>query len=151
MIDESCVTNFSYVFLRCLKTKNNGTCLLNDWIRKGRLPHDDVIKWKHVPLYWSLVSGEPVKSLYKGQWHGALIFSLICSRTNDWVNTPDAGDFRRHCAHYDVSLATMYPVPYFKVKSPQNISRRSGVGLLHPRAPDATWATGIGLAGRILG
>ena len=36
--------------------------------------------------------------------HGALIFSLICAWTNDWVNNRDAGDLRRHHAHYDVSV-----------------------------------------------
>ena len=40
----------------------------------------------------------------KGQWHGALMFSLICAWINDWVNNRKAGDLRRHRAHYDVSV-----------------------------------------------
>ena len=36
------------------------------------------------------------------QWCGALMFSLICTWTNSWVNNGDAGDWRRHRAHYDV-------------------------------------------------
>ena len=44
----------------------------------------------------------PVNSQHKGQWRGALMFSLICAWMNDWVNNGEAGDFRRHCAHYDV-------------------------------------------------
>ena len=32
----------------------------------------------------------------------ALMFSLICSRINGWVNNGDAGDLRRHRAHCDV-------------------------------------------------
>ena len=43
--------------------------------------HDDVIKWKHFPRYWPFVWGihrSPVNSPHKGQWHGALMFSLIC-------------------------------------------------------------------------
>ena len=36
------------------------------------------------------------------QWRGALMFSLICSRINGWVNNREAGDLRRHHAHYDV-------------------------------------------------
>ena len=30
------------------------------------------------------------------------MFSLICGWTNGWVNNRDAGDLRRHWAHYDV-------------------------------------------------
>ena len=33
---------------------------------------------------------------------GALIFSLICAWINGWVNNSEAGDLRRHHAHYDV-------------------------------------------------
>ena len=68
--------------------------------------HDNVIKWKHFPRYWPFVRGthrSPVNSPHKGQWHGALIFFLICTWTNDWANNRDAGDLRRHCADYDVT------------------------------------------------
>ena len=44
--------------------------------------HDDVIKWKHFPHYWPFVRGihrTPANSPHKGQWHGILIFSLICT------------------------------------------------------------------------
>ena len=41
---------------------------------------------------------------HKGQWRGALMFSLICARTNRWVNNREAGDLRRHQAHYDVKV-----------------------------------------------
>ena len=46
------------------------------------LMHDDVIKWKHFPRYWPFVRGfhrSPVNSPLKGQWRGALVFSLICA------------------------------------------------------------------------
>ena len=46
----------------------------------------------------------PVNSPHKGQWRGVLMFSLICARINDWVNNREAGDLRRHCGHYDVSV-----------------------------------------------
>ena len=42
--------------------------------------HDAVIKWKHFPRYWPFVRGihrSPVNSPHKGQWRGALMFSLI--------------------------------------------------------------------------
>ena len=69
--------------------------------------HDDVIKWKHFPRYWPFVRGIhrlPVNSPHKDQWRGALMFALICDWINSWVNNSEAGDFRRHCAHYDVMI-----------------------------------------------
>ena len=69
--------------------------------------HDDVIKWKHFPRYWPFVweiHRSPVNSLHKGQWCGALMFSLIYTRINGWVNNGEAGDLRRRRAHYDVTV-----------------------------------------------
>ena len=71
------------------------------------LPHDDVIKRKQFQLYWPFVQGihrSSVNSPHKGQWRGALLFSLICAWTNSWVNNRDAGDLRRHRAHYYVNV-----------------------------------------------
>ena len=71
----------------------------------SRFVHDDVIKWKHFPLYWPFVRGihrSPVNSSHKGQWRGTLMFSLICAWINGWVNNREAGDLRRNRAHYDV-------------------------------------------------
>ena len=73
----------------------------------GNKCHDDVIKWKHFPRYWSFVRGIhrwPVNSQHKGQWRGALMFSLICAWINGWANNREAGDMRRHRAHYDVTV-----------------------------------------------
>ena len=70
-----------------------------------RIAYDDVIKWKHFPRYWPFVRGihrSPVISPHKGQWRGALVFSLICARINGWVNNGDVGDLRRPRAHCDV-------------------------------------------------
>ena len=67
--------------------------------------HDDVIKWKHFPRYWPFVRGihrSPVNSPHKGQWRGALMFSLICIWIKGWVNNREAGDLRRCHAHFDV-------------------------------------------------
>ena len=69
--------------------------------------HDDVIKWKHFPRYWPIVRGihrSSVNSPHKGQWRGALVFSLICAWINGWVNNRKAGDFRHHRSHYDVTI-----------------------------------------------
>ena len=43
-----------------------------------------------------------VNSPHKGKWHGVLMFSLICTWINAWVNNCEAGDLRRHHAHYDI-------------------------------------------------
>ena len=67
--------------------------------------HDDVIKWDHFPRYWTFVRGihrSPVNSPHKGQWRGALMFSLICVWINDWVKNRKAGDLRRYHGHNDV-------------------------------------------------
>ena len=77
--------------------------------------HDDVIKWKHFPRYWPFVRWihrSPVNSPHKGQWRGALMFSVTGAWINDWVNNGKDGDLRCHRAHYDVtvmriSVATM--------------------------------------------
>ena len=65
--------------------------------------------WRHqmeiLSGYWPFVRGIhrwPVNSPHKGQWRGALTFSLICAWINGWVNNREAGDLRRHRAHYDV-------------------------------------------------
>ena len=71
----------------------------------GGKNHDDVIEWKHFPRYWSFVRGihrSPVNSPHKGPWRGALMFTLICTRINGWVNNREADDLRRNRVHYDV-------------------------------------------------
>ena len=73
----------------------------------GYFTHDDVIKWKHFTRYWPFVRGihrSPVNSSHKGQWRGALMFSVICVRINGWVNNREAGDLKRYRAHYDVTV-----------------------------------------------
>ena len=83
-------------------------CFLFHVARCGRIwgiKHDDVIKWKHHPCYWPFARGihrSPVNHPHKGQWRGALVFSVICAWMDAWVNKRAAGDLRRHRAHYDV-------------------------------------------------
>ena len=51
--------------------------------------HDDVIKWKHFSALLALCAGNhrsQMNSSHKGQWRRALMFSLICSWINGWVN-----------------------------------------------------------------
>ena len=41
---------------------------------------------------------------HKGQWRGALMFTLICVWINYWAKIREAGDLRRHRAHYGVTI-----------------------------------------------
>ena len=99
--------------------------------------HDDVIKWKHFPRNWPFVREihrSPVNFLHKGQWRGALMFTLIYAWINDWVNNREAGDLRRQHGHYDVivmmlskSCCSVYgciPIRYFAFKT---IRSRDGI------------------------
>ena len=85
-------------------SKDMGKTLTNHISQQN---HDDVIKWKHFTCYWPFVLGihrSPVTSPHKGQWRGALIISLICVWINVWENNSEAGDLRRHRAHYDITV-----------------------------------------------
>ena len=69
--------------------------------------HADVIKWKRFPRYWPFVRGihrSSVNFRHKGQWRGALMFSLICAWTNGWANNRDPGDLRCHHVHYNATV-----------------------------------------------
>ena len=93
---------FSYLFVDCMMTSSNG----NVFRVTGHLCGE--------------FTGPPVNSPHKGQWRGALIFSLICVWINGWVNNREAGDLRRYRAHYDVSVMdlsdayciTLRPLPW---------------------------------------
>ena len=103
----------------CLSQRSNSISMYvecGEWIwckvtyAHAHTLHDDVIKWKHFPRYWPVVRGihrSPVTSPHKGQWCGALMFSLICARINGCVNNGEAGHLRRHRAHYDVIVMNM--------------------------------------------
>ena len=87
---------FSRYELKTLKRLPWVTCVASIMI------HDDVIQWKHSPRYWPFVRRihrSPANSPHKGQWRGALMFSLICVWINGWVNNREAGDLRRYRAH----------------------------------------------------
>ena len=78
---------------------------LRVWGDTASLIHYDVMKWKYCPRYRPFVRGNhrsPVKYSHKGQWRRALM--LMCAWENGWANSRDAGDWRRHCTHRDVTL-----------------------------------------------
>ena len=94
---------------------HNAQCIFVDFIVvvffSATKIHDDVIKWKHFPRNWPFVRGIHRSRWIpctKGQWRGALMFSLICARINDWINNREAGDLRRYRGHYDVTVMCCY-------------------------------------------
>ena len=82
-----------YIFLRALQRY---VYYLLPWWRH---------QMEHVSAKLALCEGNsPVNYPHKVLWLGALRFSLTCVWTNSWVNNLDAGDLRRHCAHYNVTV-----------------------------------------------
>ena len=86
---------------------NGPSNLLNNYIDSSRLTS----WWLHqIETFSTLLAHcggihrSPVNSPHKGQWRGALMFSLLCAWTNGWVNNWNAGDLRRHRARCDVTL-----------------------------------------------
>ena len=80
------------------------------WVNKN-IAHDDLIKWKHFPPYRPFLWGihwSPLNSPHKGQWCVALIFSLIYTWINGWVNNDEAADLRCHRTHYDITVMKTY-------------------------------------------
>ena len=113
-----------------LRARESGNGFVVIWILRNKL-HDDVIKWKHFPRHWSFVRGihrSLVNSPHKGQWRGALVFSLICARINGWINNGEAGDLRRHRVHYDVIVMLEWNIKYvqklFHENVNENVKRR---------------------------
>ena len=104
---RSTCTIFTFFFKTWTVVCNN----LRLMIRKLKV-HDDT-KWKRFPRYWPYVRGihrSAVNSPHKGQWRGALNFYLICSWINGWVNNGEAGDLRRHGAHYNVTVMIYHEI-----------------------------------------
>ena len=97
--DLLCNIQYKHIFV-FIKCNALNTCLI-------------ISRWRHQMETFSALlalcaGNSPVNSPQKGQWRGALIFSLNCARTNGWVHNRDTGDLTRHCAHYIVTV--MYPV-----------------------------------------
>ena len=109
-------TSVDYVFLMVLSEyrmtdqraeQRCCVCESVDYFVPFWLSYDDVTKWKHFPCHWPFVRRihlSPVNSPHKGQWRGALMFSLICASINGWVNNREASDFRCHHTHCDITV-----------------------------------------------
>ena len=114
--------------------------------------HDDVIKWKHFPRYLPFVRGihrSPVKSPHKGQWRGALMFTLICVWINGCVNNREAGDLRRYYAHYGVTVMGKQPIhKNAKEKRKQSTKTADTIGVrpdAFPTSAQPSMPSGISL------
>ena len=115
-VDRANVTSLPHDCVKCkhISSHISFSCWVRTNIKLGLFVaqwHDDVIKWKHFPRYWPFVRGihrSSVNSPHKGQWRGALIFSLICAWINAWVNTREAGDLRGYRALYDITVMDAY-------------------------------------------
>ena len=60
----------------------------------------------------------------------ALMFSLISAGMNDWVNKQEAGDLRRHCAHYDVTVMfSRWLLSWHQVNTMSSVGLRSARSL----------------------
>ena len=78
--------------------------------------------------YWPFMRGihrSPVNFPEKGQWHGALMFSLIGAWTNGWVNTRDPGDLGPYGFHYDVTVMGWFMISYWKYYATDNVVMKS--------------------------
>ena len=96
------------------------------------------------PLSWETTSHRWIPRTQR-----ALMFSLICAWTNCLVNCRDAGDFRLHRTHYDVTV-TYFPI-FFMVASltliepyDSTVPVKNGAkeyGLVHSSVDKTQWTT----------
>ena len=85
--------------------------------------HDDVIKRTHFPRHRPFVRGNPrypVDFPHKGEWRGALMFSVICAWTNGWADNRNPGDLTRLCSHYNVIAIEANKKDFVKINPCQN-------------------------------
>ena len=73
-------------YLQYMMTSSNGNIFKVTGLCEGKPP----------------VTRSLVDSPHKDQW--LFMFSLICGSANGWASSGDTGDFRRHRAHYDVTV-----------------------------------------------
>ena len=69
--------------------------------------HDDVIKWKHFPRYWPFVRGfTGHRWIPRTKASDAKLWCFLWSAPwiNGCINNLEAGDLKRHLAHYDVTV-----------------------------------------------
>ena len=94
---------------KCMHDRNSITIFLTD-----ASSHIARSWWRHqMETFSALLALCAGNSPHEGKWHGALMFSLICTLINRWVNNREAGDLRRHRAHYDVTVMSWFCIIFF--------------------------------------
>ena len=76
-----------------------------------------------------------MNSPHKGQWRGALMFSLICVWINGWANNREAGYLRRCRAHNDVTVMSVEKGVFFR-----QVSAKRGVFKLGSEQGCTLWS-----------
>ena len=77
--------------------------------------------WRHqMETFSALLAICAGTSPHKGQWRWALMFSLIGAWINGSVNNHEAGDLRRHRAHYDV-IVMIIDTLHIEASSPSSL------------------------------
>ena len=97
------ISDIIYVYDSALTREDSGPL---EWRHNGRHAVSN-----HQP-HWPFVRGihrSPVNSPHKGQWRGALMFSLICAWINAWVNNREAGDLSPLWRHCNGVVSQSYP------------------------------------------
>ena len=92
---------------------------------RGLSPYTTSFTWWHHRMetfsallaFCAGISPVSVNSPHKGQWRGALMFSLICAPINDWVNNREAGDLRRYRCHYEVIVMNVKPALWYHMRN----------------------------------
>ena len=95
--------------LRTLHVFNIGSSY---YTRLPKCSQECITWWRHQMETFSAlltlcvrgINWSPVNSSHKGQWRGALVFSLICTWTNGYANNQDPSNLRRHRSDYDITL-----------------------------------------------
>ena len=115
--------------IQCIAiSEQSFNCRFSSSVSCCNITHDDVIKWKHFPRYWTFERGihlPPVHSPHKGQWRGALMFSLISALNKRlskqswgwWFETPSRSIWRQCNAwwHDDARLSGGRVLTYFEI------------------------------------
>ena len=108
--------SYNGVKQRCHSHKSSNQSISKRGCKKCMV-HPWFAWWRHQMETFSALlaicagnSPVPVNSPHKGQWRGALTFSLMCVWINGWVNNREAGDLRRYRVHYDVIVMVFHDI-----------------------------------------
>ena len=108
------------------------------------IAHNDLIQWKHFRVTGLLCgefTGHQWIPLRKASDAEARCFLWSALWINVWVNNREAGDLRRHCAHYGVIVMQVgshqwfhmkrYWIRHYHIKALSTIFLISGKSTLH--------------------